>query len=357
LRRGLVNVPKVSIVLPNLNNYRFLVERLDSIVNQTLEDWELIIVDSFSDDGAWELIQRYAADEPRIKASQAPREGIYPGLNRCISQAVGEYVYIATSDDTMDPQCLATMVRGLDSHPNCDICHTPLRVIDEGGRTIEGVWRHYPVARFLGSLVDKPHMRLAPFDGVLHCAVATVYSSLTQILVRRTVFERVGLFRNDWGSEGDFEWGMRASLVCNTLYLPVEVATWRRYESQATAKLVLESEERFERLANMVIAALDSLQRHDPDLRRRMSYPLLLRPYQRLRLRAGVNRRKSRLRRLGYLARMSFKTPVAVLQYFLPPADPDGYLRGLLGRLGLGDHVVACGSEVVGGVPIHDRQG
>ena len=73
--------PQVSVVMPNLNNRRFLPERLDSIVNQTLTDWEAIIVDSYSDDGAWELIQAYAARDRRFRIAQAPRDGIYPNLN------------------------------------------------------------------------------------------------------------------------------------------------------------------------------------------------------------------------------------------------------------------------------------
>ena len=218
--------PLVSIVLPNLNNHRFLVDRLESILAQSYPHWELIIVDSYSDDGAWTLIQDYAAKDSRFRISQAPREGIYPGLNRCLQLVEGEYVYIATSDDTMDPDCLEKMVAALEAHPDCGICHVCLRVIDENGETVDGKWRRFPVARFFGALMDVPHIRRAPHDGVLHCGVYTVYTSLTQFLTRRSVFEETGLFRSDWGSEGDFEWGMRAALLHSTVHLPEELATW-----------------------------------------------------------------------------------------------------------------------------------
>ena len=52
--------------MPNLNNFQFLAERFDSILNQTMDNWELIVVDGYSDDGAWELIQEYAARDDRI---------------------------------------------------------------------------------------------------------------------------------------------------------------------------------------------------------------------------------------------------------------------------------------------------
>ena len=51
------STPKVSILLPNLNNRRYLDERIDCILNQTFTDWELVIVDNYSDDGAWEFFR------------------------------------------------------------------------------------------------------------------------------------------------------------------------------------------------------------------------------------------------------------------------------------------------------------
>ena len=96
-------LPMVSILLPNLNNREYLPARFHSILNQTLTDWELIVIDGYSDDGAWGLIQECAKSESRMIVTQSPRKGIYAGINECLSRASGEYVYIATSDDTMAP--------------------------------------------------------------------------------------------------------------------------------------------------------------------------------------------------------------------------------------------------------------
>jgi len=65
--------PLVSVLLPNLNNVRYLPERLETIYSQTVKDWELIIVDSYSDDGAWELLLQHASRESRMRLSPAPR--------------------------------------------------------------------------------------------------------------------------------------------------------------------------------------------------------------------------------------------------------------------------------------------
>ena len=73
--------PKVSILLPNLNNRPYLDERMASIMAQTFEDWELVIVDNYSDDGAWEFFQQWQTKDPRIRLTQAPRDGMYANWN------------------------------------------------------------------------------------------------------------------------------------------------------------------------------------------------------------------------------------------------------------------------------------
>ncbi len=226
--------PKISILLPNLNNFRFLEERLQSILEQTFTDWELVVVDSYSDDGAWELIQEYAKKEARMRTFQAPREGVYAGINQCINLARADYIYIATSDDTMSPDCLEKMFNELEKHPECDLCHCCLTIIDEYGNNKKNDWLNLPSVKYFGDFINKKHIRYAPHDAILYCCIYNTYTSLTQLLIRKKVFKKVGLFKSDFGSLGDFEWGLRITLVCNTIHLPNYLATWRRHSNQLT---------------------------------------------------------------------------------------------------------------------------
>ena len=105
-------IPRVSICVPCLNSRPFVAERLQTILSQTLEDWELIVCDSYSDDGTWEALREFAGDE-RISLYQVPREGLYAGWNECFERARGEYVYIAPVDDTCEPDILEKMVEAL----------------------------------------------------------------------------------------------------------------------------------------------------------------------------------------------------------------------------------------------------
>lgn len=341
-------LPKVSVALPNLNNRRFLTERLDSIVNQTLIDWELIIVDSYSDDGAWELIQEYAAHDRRFRISQAPRDGIYPNLNRCIAQAGGNYVYIATSDDTMSPNCLEKMVNALDLHSECSICHTCLTAIDEHGSEIADFAELLRPAQFYGELMKKSHIRYAPYDGILHCALYTVYTSLTQLLIRRSVFEQIGLFRDDWGSESDFEWGMRASLVYNVVHIPETLATWRIHSQQATQNESQDSSAKRQRLCQMIQAAVSIIHHEQPEYyRKKMRLRRLLFPYRRQQFLFGMKERYTKVRKIGFLLRFLFISPYAVKDFinlrflgYLPYTNDLTYIRQELHRLRLEQSII-----------------
>lgn len=335
-------VPKVSIPLPTLNTRRFLEERVQTILNQTFTDWEVIVVDGYSDDGTWELIKNFANKDSRIRILQVHREGIYAGINNCLKLARGEYIYIATSDDTMTPDCLEKMVAALETHPECDICHCCLKLIDENGNETPNKWPDSRPGQFYGELMTKPHIRMAPYDGILHCVLYTVYSSLTQLLIRRSLFDKIGLFRTDWGSIGDFEWGMRASLVCNTFHLPKTLATWRRHPEQATANFILESSAAHASFCRMIKASLPILQRYNPDFFKKLAIRRLLIPYRRKQLLLGLRERREKLKKVLFLLRFLFVSPSCVgeficIRFFgiLPRPDDFIYIRGELKRLGL----------------------
>jgi GT2 family glycosyltransferase len=254
-----MNQPRVSICLPNLNNQNYLEERLETIYAQSFGKWELIVSDNYSEDGAWELFQTQARNDPRVRIAQAPREGMYPNWNNCIRQAKGEFIYIATSDDTMSPDCLEKLVAALDSHPECELAHCALKAIDEHGRIsdMQEWWsRRSPFALSSGELLHCPHIRRAPFDGLLHLLGTSVYTSMTQLLIRRSLFDRIGFFPSRWGSVGDFNWSMRAGLVANTVHVPDTWGGWRLHASQATAHAGLFSDEHRRRIEEMIEDAL-----------------------------------------------------------------------------------------------------
>src|SRR3954451_16590598 len=135
VRRPVFNsgVPKISILLPSLNARKFLEPRVQSIVDQTSADWETIVLDSGSSDGTWEYFQSIAARDPRFKLNQIPREGLYAALNRGIELATGEFLHVATADDSMSSDFFAQMLDALSNCPNAGIAACDLQFINREG--------------------------------------------------------------------------------------------------------------------------------------------------------------------------------------------------------------------------------
>lgn len=252
--------PSVSIILPNLNtNLSFLKERVETIINQTYTDWECIVVDGFSTNGSWEYLKETGEADARFKCHQFPKEGIYKAWNSGLAMAKGSYIYIAPSDDTMHPDLLTKMVRGLQQYPECAIAHCCLSVIDEHGhKSSKKNWDDFGFTRF-SRLSHEKHIRYAPHDGVLYSGIGTVYTSITQLLFKKEVFDQIGYFQTNLGAIADFEWGMRAALVFNTLHIPEYLATWRIHDEQATNDSSLGSYQLLDQYAAFIKLAIETV--------------------------------------------------------------------------------------------------
>lgn len=127
-------MPKVSIVLPTYNGEKYIKESIESILSQTLTDWELIIVNDCSKDTTASIISEYASEDDRIKIiTNEQNQKLPESLNIGFRQACGEYL-IWTSDDNMyKPQALKTMADYLDSNQECPMVCTAMDVIDADG--------------------------------------------------------------------------------------------------------------------------------------------------------------------------------------------------------------------------------
>ena len=256
--------PLVSVCVPNLNTRPYLQERVDTILAQTYGNWEMVVSDNFSNDGAWEFFQEIARRDNRVFIAQAPRQGLYPNWNSCIERAQGKYVYIATSDDTMAPDCLEKMVAALEEHDDCDLAHCRLLMIDSAGKPLTDAGECWPNTTVFEQghegLQHVRHVRHAPYDGLLHLTGRMVYHSITELLIRRSLFAKIGGFIGRWGSIGDFNWDMKAGLVANTVHVPDTWATFRVHATQATSSVNVFASEHDQKIQEMIGDAIQTCE-------------------------------------------------------------------------------------------------
>ena len=109
--------PRVSVLLTTYNRESFIAESIESVLAQSLTDFELIIVDDCSTDGTVEVARSYVSD-PRVRLVQNERNlGQFPNRNYASTLARGQYLKYHDSDDLMYPHCLTAMAEPLDAAP------------------------------------------------------------------------------------------------------------------------------------------------------------------------------------------------------------------------------------------------
>ena len=122
------NTKLVSIVIPVYNVENYLRQVLDCVLEQTYDNWELIMVDDGSSDGSIVIGQEYANKDARIRFIQ--RETLPKGAPACraigMGYAKGEYLIHFDSDDIIAPYCLEQRVKYMESHKNCDFAVFPM---------------------------------------------------------------------------------------------------------------------------------------------------------------------------------------------------------------------------------------
>jgi glycosyltransferase involved in cell wall biosynthesis len=183
-------MPKVSVVMSVYNGARFLRQAVDSILAQTLADFEFIVVDDGSTDGTAEILKGYT--DPRVRMITQANVGLLGSLNRAIDIASGEYIARMDADDISSPPRLELQLEWLESHPRTAVLGTQVAQIDEAGDAIR---RHY-----------HPRSTDAIEKALLRGTTALSHGS---VMFRRACFESVGGYRQPFEHAEDYDLWLR----------------------------------------------------------------------------------------------------------------------------------------------------
>ena len=127
--------PDVSVILNTYNRASLLRQAIKSIQRQTLQDWELIIVDDASHDSTPQLLERLKKQDGRLRVYRhKENKGLATARNTGVRHARGRYIALHDDDDTSMPHRLQTQVDILDTHPHIDMVSTWLTSHQGGGK-------------------------------------------------------------------------------------------------------------------------------------------------------------------------------------------------------------------------------
>lgn len=132
-------MPKVSVCVPSYNHAVFLKQRIDSILNQTFQDFEIIILDDCSTDNSKTIIELYR-EHPKVKHiiyNEVNSGNTFKQWQKGIELSQGEYIWIAESDDLMQPSFLEKAVNCLATNSNVGVFQCGSNWINEHGIILE----------------------------------------------------------------------------------------------------------------------------------------------------------------------------------------------------------------------------
>lgn len=212
--------PLVSVIIPSYNQAEFLPETLDSIIAQTYDNWETIVVNDGSTDNTEEVMAAYAAIDGRIRVFSKPNGGISSALNEGIRQARGDFFCWLSSDDLFYPQKLASQVRTFESlGPEYAMVYGSIDILNDKTKCIENQAFFKPLTP--GAEFPEGFM----FDFIDGCS----------IMIRMTAMREIDGFNPYYRHSQDFELWVRLASRGYRFHLLDEKVTIRRvHEAQSS---------------------------------------------------------------------------------------------------------------------------
>ncbi len=209
--------PRVSIVMPTYGRAQFIPHSIQSLLDQSFDDFELLVRDDCSPDDTEKAVAAFKDSRINYHRNDA-RLGMPGNLNSGIKESVGEFVLVCHDHDLYQRPFVEKMVEALETHPSALFVHSGIAFIDSSGRQIgreciENVAPLVPGDRWLNYMLSK-------FD----CPVCA------NAMVRRSAYEEFGLYGSEFGFISDVEMWMRLSRQGDVAYVAAPLIYVRERE-------------------------------------------------------------------------------------------------------------------------------
>lgn len=132
---------QVSIIMPVYNTFNFLERAFTSVVGQTYQDWELLVINDGSTDKSAEIIERWAQQDNRIRFFHQKNAGVSRARNTGLAHARGEFICFLDSDDWLPPESLETRVKKFKDSDALDFVDGRVDIFSEDASRIERSWK------------------------------------------------------------------------------------------------------------------------------------------------------------------------------------------------------------------------
>ncbi|MDC1505581.1 glycosyltransferase [Winogradskyella sp.] len=227
-------MPLVSVILPNYNYARYLPLRIESILNQTFTDFELIILDDASSDNSLEVIEQYKNRDQRIRliANTVNSGNTFIQWQKGITEAKGTYIWIAEADDFCEPDLIENLLPAFDDTETI-ISFCQSKITNSKGDTIKK-WGYTNAE--ITNLFTKNQL----FNGKQLIAKALVHENVlpnaSAVIFRKSIYEKVGGVDVVLKSNADWLFWLSAACYGKISFYSEALNYFRRHDQSVIAK-------------------------------------------------------------------------------------------------------------------------
>jgi glycosyltransferase involved in cell wall biosynthesis len=243
----------VSVVIGTYNAAHVIGETIDSVLAQTYQPMEIVVVDDGSTDGTWDVLQSYG---DRISAHRQPNGGVAPARNTGLKHARGAYIALMDHDDLCEPERIAAQVKLLQSYPDVVLCSSDFSAFNKDGwiagsycavyysqchASRGGVRARYPNAGTLdmgnGSVAAPGSADVASvyYGQVYDEIVLGNFVHPPTVMFRRSLLGTIGTFDSAARMMCDWDWLARAARVGSFAFIDRPLLRYRRSDTQISS--------------------------------------------------------------------------------------------------------------------------
>ncbi len=228
----------VSVIIPTYNRAGTLMRSIQSVIDQSYTEWELIIVDDGSTDHTKDIVKSVMEQDLRVRYIHCPEnKGQASARNTGIQEARGEYIAFQDSDDCWMPDKLQSQMSMMEDHPEYGLVYGQV-VYDEGGR------------------LSVPYPPVDAGEQVFKACLKQNQIGTPTMLVRKVVFDTIGLFDTTLAALEDYELALRITKHFPTGFIAAPVL--KAYKSADSVS---------RDLGNHLIASCIILRKYEKEIR------------------------------------------------------------------------------------------
>lgn len=219
-------MPRVSVIIPSYNHEKYIAEAIQSILDQTYQDFEIIITDDGSTDNTVEVIKTFQDSRIRLYCFNE-NQGAVAAANHCIQKAKGDFIALLNSDDVFFKNKLEKQIEILENNINVGAIFSYAQLIDENSNYIVNEEHYYNKIFIQFNRSKFEWLNYFFYNGNCLCHPS--------ILIKKECYETLGHYDPRFAQLPDFEYWIRLCKKYEIFIIPKKLIKFRIRDNQANA--------------------------------------------------------------------------------------------------------------------------